>query len=517
MRQTLLVDEGILAWLLLGRYHPPLALAGFLSYEAMPEADAAFLTGEQRKELEQAAGEQDHLLLTGEDTLSQLMAARQLAGAGGRALLTLDLAAAERSGLPAEAGLQLFLRDALLTGALPHIVNWDICLLDNRPPAALLNQLAAHPGAVIIAGKATWRTRTTTPRRHLRRLAFPLPAYEQRQALLRHFLRLILSEEEIPSSKALRLPALAGQFELSSEQIQDLVTTAADSARQEGTALSSQHLFAAARLHSNPRLATMASKLIPRYDWDDLVLPEEQLEMLRELVNTVTHRTQVLEGWRVGDKLASSAGVTVLFVGPPGTGKTMAAEVIAGELELDLYRIDLSGVVSKYIGETEKNLEKIFSEAESSNAILFFDEADAIFGKRSEVKDAHDRYANIEISYLLQRMETYNGVTILASNLGSNLDDAFMRRLQYGITFPFPEQGQRLQIWQSLFPPTLPRQADLDLERLARRFNLAGGNIRNIIVNAAYLAAGDGQIVTMQHLLHATKREMQKMGRMIRE
>jgi SpoVK/Ycf46/Vps4 family AAA+-type ATPase len=204
-------------------------------------------------------------------------------------------------------------------------------------------------------------------------------------------------------------------------------------------------------------------------------------------------------------------------VGEPGTGKTMAAEVIAAELGLDLYKIDLSGIISKYIGETEKNLEQIFNEAQSSNAILFFDEADAIFGKRSEVKDAHDRYANIEVSYLLQRMEAYDGITILATNLRANLDDAFTRRLQFVVDFPFPEEVYRLRIWQTLFPPGVPRTANLDLPLLARRFKLAGGNIRNVIVSAAYLAAADGGQVTMSHMLHGLRRELQKMGRLVNE
>jgi SpoVK/Ycf46/Vps4 family AAA+-type ATPase len=261
----------------------------------------------------------------------------------------------------------------------------------------------------------------------------------------------------------------------------------------------------------------LAKKIKPRYDWDDMVLSEDQKAMLRELVGTVRGRPKVLEEWKVGQKLASSAGVTALFAGPPGTGKTMAAEVIAGELGLDLYKIDLSTVVSKYIGETEKNLEKIFQEAESSNAILFFDEADSLFGKRSEVRDSHDRYANIEISYLLQRMEAYDGVTILATNLGANLDEAFTRRLSFSINFPFPEEEERLRIWQSLFPPSLPRAGDLDLPLMARRFKMAGGNIRNVIVSAAYLAAADGGTLTMQHLLHGTRRELQKMGRLVNE
>jgi SpoVK/Ycf46/Vps4 family AAA+-type ATPase len=239
--------------------------------------------------------------------------------------------------------------------------------------------------------------------------------------------------------------------------------------------------------------------------------------MLQEMVASVRGRPLVLEQWGVGRKLASSAAVMALFAGDPGTGKTMAAEVMAAELGLDMYKIDLSTVISKYIGETEKNLERIFSEAESSNAILFFDEADSIFGKRSEVKDAHDRYANIEISYLLQRMEAYDGITILATNLRANLDDAFTRRLQFLVDFPFPDAGYRLRIWQTLFPPDVPCESQLDFNFLAHRFKLAGGNIRNIIIGATYLAAADGGQVTMNHLLHSTRREMQKMGRLVNE
>jgi len=209
--------------------------------------------------------------------------------------------------------------------------------------------------------------------------------------------------------------------------------------------------------------------------------------------------------------------VTMLFSGPPGTGKTMGAEVISRELGLDMYKIDLSTVVSKYIGETEKNLERIFKEAETSNAILFFDEADSLFGKRSEVRDSHDRYANIEIAYLLQRMEAYDGVTILATNLRANLDEAFTRRLQFAVDFPFPEEDYRLRIWQALFPPDVPRSPEIDFGLLAHRFRLAGGNIKNIIVSAAYLAASDGGLVRMRHLLHGTRRELRKMGKLVDE
>jgi SpoVK/Ycf46/Vps4 family AAA+-type ATPase len=225
----------------------------------------------------------------------------------------------------------------------------------------------------------------------------------------------------------------------------------------------------------------------------------------------------VLETWGLGLKLTAGKGISALFTGPPGTGKTLAAQIMANELGIDLYRIDLSTVVSKYIGETEKNLERIFSEAQASNAILFFDEADAIFGKRSEVKDAHDRYANIEVGYLLQRMEAYDGIAILATNLRANLDEAFTRRLQFIIHFPFPEEAYRRQIWEVLTPPDLPGAEGLDYSLMAKRFKLTGGSIRNIIASAAFLAANDGGRVTMAHLMHGTRREFQKMGKLLQE
>jgi SpoVK/Ycf46/Vps4 family AAA+-type ATPase len=210
--------------------------------------------------------------------------------------------------------------------------------------------------------------------------------------------------------------------------------------------------------------------------------------------------------------------VASLFVGDPGTGKTMAAEIIAAELGLDLYKIDLSGLVSKYIGETEKNLARVFDEAGDSNAILFFDEADAIFGKRTEVRDSHDRYANIEVSYLLQKMEEHDGIVVLASNLRANLDDAFLRRLKAIIDFPFPEEEDRLAIYRRMLAGTsAPLAEDVDLPFMARQFRIAGGNIKNIIILAAFLAAESGSPIAMRHLIHATRREYQKLGRLLTE
>ena len=244
-------------------------------------------------------------------------------------------------------------------------------------------------------------------------------------------------------------------------------------------------------------------------------MPADTLQHLHEMRAYVEHRHVVYERWGFERKLALGKGLMALFAGDSGTGKTMAADILAGALGLDLYKIDLSGVVSKYIGETEKNLSSIFQEAQSSNAILFFDEADALFGKRSEVKDAHDRYANIETAYLLQKMEEYEGVVILATNLKMNLDEAFMRRMHFVVDFPMPEEEDRRRIWATTIPPELPLAADVDLDFMAHQFKIAGANIRNIVLSAAFLAAADGQMVTMTHLIQATRREFQKIGRLV--
>jgi SpoVK/Ycf46/Vps4 family AAA+-type ATPase len=423
-----------------------------------------------------------------------------------------DLGAALRDGASPAGLVRLALRDARLTGAVAFFSNWDACLGEaGTPPLDVLAELYAHPDTAVVAGRAAWQARGLERDRPLRWLGCPIPSFAERRSLWQHFL-----QRDDPQA-GLDTTSLAGQFSLTTGQIRDACATARDSAAQRGGMVQLSDLFAAARAHSSPNLANLARKIAPRYGWDDLVLPADQFALLREIVATVRGRPVVLDEWGAGRKLASSAGVTLLFAGPPGTGKTMAAEVIAGELGLDLYKIDLSTLVSKYIGETEKNLDRIFSEAQHSNAILFFDEADAIFGKRSEVKDAHDRYANIEVSYLLQRMEAYDGVTILATNLRANLDEAFLRRLQFSLDFPFPDEAHRLRIWQTLFPPGVPHEPDLDLARLAHRYRLAGGNIRNAILAAAYLAASNGGRVTMQHLLHGVRRELQKMGRLVDE
>jgi ATP-dependent 26S proteasome regulatory subunit len=262
-------------------------------------------------------------------------------------------------------------------------------------------------------------------------------------------------------------------------------------------------------------LENLAQRVRPCYEWDDIVLPSDSARQLREIAGQVKLRPQVYDVWGFGAKLSRGRGISALFAGPSGTGKTMAAEVLAADLRLNLYRIDLAGVVSKYIGETEKNLRRIFDAAEESGAILFFDEADALFGKRVEVREAHDRYANIEINYLLQRMEDYRGLAILATNKKSHMDEAFLRRLRFLVDFPFPDAVQRRRIWERSIPAEA-ETSGLDFASLSR-LEISGGSIRNVVLNAAFLAAGEGAPIGMDHVLLACRREYAKIDKLVAE
>jgi hypothetical protein len=263
---------------------------------------------------------------------------------------------------------------------------------------------------------------------------------------------------------------------------------------------------------NRPRLEALAERLRPRVDWDDIVLPEAELGLLRQVAEQVAHRGTVYDAWGFGDKITRGLGVSALFSGPSGTGKTMGAEVLANHLRLDLYRIDLSAVVSKYIGETEKNLSRMFDAAEGGGAILFFDEADALFGKRSEVKDAHDRYANIEVAYLLQRMEAYEGLAILTTNMRQNLDPAFLRRLRFIVDFPRPDAEARETIWRQCLPAESHQLDEAAFRLLARKIDLPGGYTRQITLRAAFLAAAAGQRINLEHIVQAARAELAKLG-----
>ena len=438
-------------------------------------------------------------------------------------LLAVDLARMVEAKIDFEPTLKLVFREAWFQEALLYLDELDVVQSDEQAMSyqCLIRAISQNQGITILADMQPW-TPTATEVVDMITVSFPIPDFTQRRTCWQTHLAAASISLNDPD-----LDALVDRFRLTPNQIANAVKSACNRARfcaaqspntaQPGKQPTLDYLFAAARAQSGHDLATLARKLEPKYSWDDIVLSTDQQTQLRELCNQAKYRHLVHGEWGFESKLSLGKGLNVLFSGLPGTGKTMAAEVIAHELQLDVYKIDLSQIVSKYIGETEKNLNRIFTAAASSNAILLFDEADALFGKRSEVRDSHDRYANLEISYLLQKMEEYEGVAILTTNLRSNMDDAFVRRLRFIIEFSLPTETQRRRIWQQIWPKTTPCSPDLDFDFLARRFEITGANIRNIALAAAYFAADDGGIVNMIHLIRAIRREYQKMGKILRE
>lgn len=421
--------------------------------------------------------------------------------------------------LPLPDALTILFRYAWFYQTIPYLEG-----LETLPPASrtlLQDHLnPTHPLPIILlAGSEPWSAAAERPDEVLT-ISLTLPNFEQRRLYWQAQL-----DQQAHDLSETDVDTLAGRFRLWPHQMAQAVNAAAHQSRWQGATgqrpapahLTVEDCFRAARTQSGHDLLSLATKIEPLYTWDDIVLPAAACTQLHEICQQLVHRHQVLGQWGFGQRLSLGKGVNALFAGPSGTGKTMAADIIANELGLELYKIDLSGIVSKYIGETEKNLERIFRAAENANAILFFDEADALFGKRSEVRDSHDRYANIEISYLLQKIEAYDGLAILASNLRQNLDEAFIRRLAFTIHFPFPDEASRRQIWATIWPDDAPLADDVDLDSLARQFKFSGGNIKNVALAAAYLAATDYQTISMKHLLQAVRREYQKMGKRMSE
>ena len=453
------------------------------------------------------------LYLQGPAGSGQRTAAAALAGELGVPLLRVDLAAvlacpAPAGGDRAEDVLARAVREALLHGALLHVTGADSII--DAPAGvgeALTGTLADHPGPTVLSGSRAWvPSGGCLPGVISADLASP--PFEVRRDAWRRELASAGADPHVAED-------LAALFRAGPGPIADAVAMAVAGAGD--TPPGRQELFAAARGRSAHHLRDLAHRIDPGYDWSNLVLPEDSLGQLHDLCRRVRFARTVWHDWGFERTIAHGRGVTALFAGPSGTGKTMAAEVIAAELGLELFAIDLSTVISKYIGETEKNLERIFTAAAEADAILMFDEADALFGKRSQVRDAHDRYANVETAYLLQRMERYPGVAVLATNLRTHLDEAFTRRLQFVVEFPFPDEAHRRRIWEVSFPGEAPRHPELDLDAFAREVRLAGGNIRNVALHAAFLAAADGGRICQEHVRAAVAHEYRKLGRVLPE
>ncbi len=417
-----------------------------------------------------------------------------------------------------ENTMRLALREGLLTRSILFFDNIDVLTERADKGTALLKKtaraIAEYGWLVFLAGEKAWSGEGCFDELQFVSIAVPAPQVPIRELVWQNMLA--AEPADISGKWSAKL---ARRFALTPGQIERAARSArtlqAGNGRDRKLSLSA--LIAACRSQSHHKLAELSVKIEDQYSWADLVLPEEKTALLKEICAQVRHQYRVFGEWGFARKMAYGRGLSVLFSGPPGTGKTMAAQVMAAELQLDLYKIDLSSVVSKYIGETEKNLSRIFAEAQRSNAILFFDEADALFGKRTEVKDAHDRYANIETSYLLQKMEEYEGMVILATNLRSNMDEAFTRRIRFIVEFPFPDAALRARIWRSHFPGEAPVRDGIDYDFLARRFQVAGGSIRNIVLNTAFLAAESNEEISMEHIMHGVKREFEKIGKLWNE
>jgi hypothetical protein len=475
----------------------------------------AAMVGEQLRAPHQR-GRRTVLYLQGPVEADTSALARRICSEHGLAVVVVDMAELLTFAADEVASLvRAACREAVLQDGVVYVQRADALLGDQFGAAARsLRAVCAESGApLLLGGELPWMAGRVFAAAEFRTIVVPVPHVQARTAMWRHHL------ESHDAESADWAEDLAARFTLGEERIRQAVCTAEQrrTHQLDGGPLTLQDVAAACRDQADRNLGGLAVKVEPHYGWPDLVLPAAKIEQLEEICNQVRNHHLVYETWGFGHKLGHGTGLSVLFAGPPGTGKTMAAEVVAGAVGLRLFKIDLSAVVSKYIGETEKNLARIFQEAQSSNAILFFDEADALFGKRTEVSDAHDRYANIETSYLLQRLDEHEGLVLLASNLRANLDEAFTRRIRYVVEFPFPDAEHRARIWASHLPAELPVSDDIDFGALAEEFAVAGGSIKNIVLNAAFLAAADGRRVDVRHIMSGTRREFEKLGKLWNE
>jgi hypothetical protein len=484
----LLVDELVVDHLLGARLVPAAAPAGL--------RDVALASPPPGRE--QAAARLSRLLRAGDRVVLACVgpdAEQLLAHAAGAGLVTIEAARLADDELHARARLRATLDGRLLAigdvGALPA---------EERP--RFLAALERMDGPRVLVG----------PRGAHTALLASIAVHEVEIAQLAATERRALWSRHVP---ARLVDEVADRFLLTAGQIADAAALALARAHElGGEELTDDHVLAAGREVSRRSLGDLAQRLTQTCRWEDLVLPAADVAALRRIAGFVRHRDRVLDDWGFGALSGATQGLTALFAGESGTGKTMAAQVIANDLGLEAYRVDLAGVVSKYIGETEKNLARVFDAAEHANAVLLFDEADALFGKRSPVTDARDRYANIEIAYLLQRIETYPGIVILTTNMRQDVDQAFLRRLDFAVDFPLPGLEQRIELWRRHLPARAPVGEDVDLVALATAHHLPGGAIRNAARSAAFAAADDGGAITMVHLQHAVSLELRKLGRL---
>ncbi len=437
-------------------------------------------------------------------------------GSLGRELVIANLNRIDASRL--EESIYAAVREARLRGADIVLHGWGSWAVHRERELQLVRGvLREYRGTIWLiaeegADHADLSNRDLWPLRD--KVTIPLPDREQTRQLWQRY-----ADKLLPESIELDYGNLAATFQMTPGQIRQALEWLASACAELPEPPTSEQLrellHQACYRQIHTRLEDKATRLAGGWTWEQLILPEAQKRQLRYACDQVKHRSKVYDEWGLGKRLPYGKGLSLLFTGPPGTGKTMSARIVAAELQMELYQINLSQVVSKYIGETEKHLQEVFDEARYSSSILFFDEADALFGKRSEVSDSHDRFANMETSFLLQQMESYEGITVLATNYRQNLDDAFMRRISFIVRFPFPDAVSRKHIWLSMLPEQLPLETGLDLDFLARTFELSGGQIKNIVVAAAFIAAAQERSLSMDMLLTAVRLELEKGGLLV--
>mgnify|MGYP001800444824 CR=1 FL=1 len=444
--------------------------------------------------------------LCGAETNSKFGIATEVCQILGRKLKIVSAQAAPSVFSEVESLIRLWEREAVLSESI-LLVNCDtIDVNDTVRIGAIKNFIARLKGFVFVASQEIMQIGQRPT------VSFDVckPTTQEQSLLWQRN----LSSDVAPQLNG-QVKKLIAQFNLTPAKIRSACAQTTTSLNSPDKNDLGSALWDACRVQARPRLDELAQRIVADSNWQNLILPDAQSEILREVAAHVRQKYTVYQEWGFGNNNSRGLGITALFAGPSGTGKTLAAEVLAQELSLDLYRIDLSSVISKYIGETEKNLRRVFDAAQEGGAILLFDEADALFGKRSEVKDSRDRYANIEVSYLLQRMESYPGLAILTTNLKNSIDTAFMRRIRFLVQFPFPDAAQRAKIWQNVFPKNTPLK-NLDTDKLAQ-LSVTGGNIRNIALNAAFLAADSKEPVQMKHILRAARTEYIKLEKSLTE
>ena len=448
--------------------------------------------------------------LFGPKGTGKFFAVRYMGQKAGRNVFSFDVEIALHSGKNMEELLKNALIEAITENSLFCLRNIPVLQEDGERMLQTMIRLCRDYIDVLFLTSAEKEVYDYALDYKVLQVSYEMPEFDQRLLLWKEFLK----ERNI--SPGFDVAGFANKFILSPKQIQNVIASASLSAVYAGRdEMLEEDVLGAIRNQSLNRLREKATLVKAVYTWDDLIAEPEQKKMMMYAVNHIKYKNKVNQEWGFGRKLAYGRGLSVLFYGPPGTGKTMAAQVIANELKLELYKVDLSQMVSKYIGETEKNLTVLFNEAKYSNAILFFDEADALFSKRTEVTDSKDKYSNVETSFLLQKMEEFEGITILASNYLVNFDDAFKRRIRFIINFQLPGPDMRYKLWTSMIPKTAPTDGNIDYEFLAQNFEFSGSNIKNITISAAYMAAAEDTAISMKHIVAAIKVENAKVGKVL--